>query len=386
MAASFAAYFFATECVRKSPPNPKSRRRTLLWIILVALAARLVLFPSELIQEVDPFRYVWDGQAVLSGSNPYALAPVESFNNLSEAPEGVTPAAEHVFQRINYPEIRTIYPPMAQILFAAGQALSPWKLWGWRVIILMAECLTLVLLCLILKGVKIREEWVVLYAWSPLVIKEFSNSLHVDSFAVLFLCAMMWCLLKRKMNMAFIVLALAILIKWFALVLVPLLVAWSWRANKREALFGLGWVGVTIFCFYIPFLSAGVHLFEGLGRFAVEWRINDGLFGLIYSVALVFVKDPAWAGVLSRAFSLFCVVGLIAGLTNWVRRRRDPVSLLRACGVALCGLFFFSPAANPWYFTWVIPFLVFFSIEVTYSFFRTRTALLPGFLLYVPVA
>src|SRR3989338_6236588 len=66
---SFAAYFVAAEMMRRYEGG------NLWWILFIALACRAVLLPSQLIQESDPYRYIWDGQMVLAGENPYCLAP-----------------------------------------------------------------------------------------------------------------------------------------------------------------------------------------------------------------------------------------------------------------------------------------------------------------------
>ena len=51
----------------RKDPGPK----TLILIVVVGLLARVVLIPSNLIQENDVYRYVLDGQVLLHGANPY---------------------------------------------------------------------------------------------------------------------------------------------------------------------------------------------------------------------------------------------------------------------------------------------------------------------------
>src|SRR3989338_11174045 len=84
---SFVAYAFVFEKLRSgaapgdeiasSPPTPRNDKVT-YWIILVSIACRLFYFPSVLIQETDPYRYVWDGQTSLKGTNPYQHSPEEA--------------------------------------------------------------------------------------------------------------------------------------------------------------------------------------------------------------------------------------------------------------------------------------------------------------------
>ncbi len=53
---------------------PDTRRLT--WLVLaVAIAMRSVLLWSEPIQEVDIYRYIWDGAVTSQGISPYRFSP-----------------------------------------------------------------------------------------------------------------------------------------------------------------------------------------------------------------------------------------------------------------------------------------------------------------------
>jgi len=183
---SFAFYFLAMEWVRRLPGESGSHRTSVFWIILIGVLCRLVFMPSNLIQETDPYRYIWDGQTVLSGGNPYERSPEEAFRNQLVPADNPTSEVIETFHKINHPGIKTIYPPFAQYLFAASQQLTPWSLAGWRLMILFSEIGIFFLMLGALVKLRMRKEWLILYAWCPLVMKQFSNSLHLDVFAVLF--------------------------------------------------------------------------------------------------------------------------------------------------------------------------------------------------------
>src|SRR3989338_9229528 len=168
----FIAYFFALERVRKiSPFDP--HRINLIWILGVSMFIRIVFFPPHLIQETDPYRYLWDGQAVIQGANPYRLSPQEAYIRDVSPAYNKDRSVIATFERINYPEVKTIYPPLAQYLFAVSQYLTPWSLLGWKWLIIGADTFILFVLFALLVRLKIRGEWILLYAWSPLVLKEF---------------------------------------------------------------------------------------------------------------------------------------------------------------------------------------------------------------------
>lgn len=364
---AFAGYFFAVEWIRKQGAACPPGRVWLEWILGVSILCRLFFFSSQLIQETDPYRYIWDGQAVLQGTNPFLLSPHTAFEN-KQAPLPPNEEALSVFRKINHPGVPTIYPPLAQGLFAAAQIISPWNLTGWRILILTADILTLLLLCGLLKKLKLSPSWLLIYAWSPLVLKEFSNSLHLDVFAVFFLAGMMVAVASRKIIFSFVCLALAVLTKISPVVLLPLLFTWFYRAHPRRTVFG----GIVFFSliglFYLPYLEGGAAIFQGLNRFAHEWRVNEGIYEVIHSAIRSLGLSGSLLESMSRFTAALGVIGIVAGVCFWLNRQKNVTDFFKACGIALAALFFLAPTGNPWYFTWILPFLIFYPSRVLILF------------------
>lgn len=360
---SFAFYFAALEWVRRLPKNAESNSRTIFWIFLIGILCRLAFLPSNLIQETDPYRYIWDGQTVLESSNPYQYSPKEAFENRRVPAANPTPTVTETFEKINHAGVKTIYPPLAQFLFAFSQWISPWHLTGWRLMILGAEAGILVTLIFILGRLKLAQEWLILYTWSPLVLKEFSNSLHLDAFAILFLCGVILGLVNRWTLLSYVSLALAALTKFFPVVLLPLLFAWAYRQDKKKSLIGLGAFFVVAGLFYIPFLNAWPVLFEGLGRFAGEWQVNESLFGIIRHALKSSGLEHFQAEFASRLVSGAVFLALLYAVVRWLGKKETVLDFFKGCGTLLASLFFLAPTGNPWYFTWVIPFLLFLPLR-----------------------
>ena len=357
---SFAFYFAAIEWVRRLPAESGSPRKTIFWIILIGILGRLVFLPSNLIQETDPYRYIWDGQTVLAGENPYKHSPEEAFQNRLAPARDITPKIHETFGKINHSGIKTIYPPLAQYLFAVSQTLTPWSFTGWRLMILFAEIGMFILILGILMKVGMRKEWLILYAWCPLVIKQFSNSLHMDVFAVFFLSLVVWAFVCNKFRLGFLSLALASAVKLFPVVLLPLAFVWVWGIHRKSALQGITIFSLVLLFFYVPFLTASSVLFEGLGRFAGEWRVNESIFGFIrYGI----IQTTSWgliqADQVSRIVTACLIIACVVGAGVWLSRKRNVTDYFRACLFVIAALFFLAPTGNPWYFTWVFPFLYF---------------------------
>ncbi len=162
-------------------------------ILLIGLLARLFLWPSSLIQEDDPYRYLADGMCLTYGVNPFTVTPVElqrvaAGGDAPGLPDAFitslrTPQAQEALARVSYPRLRTIYPPLAQAAFALGSWLTPWDWRGQRAVALLADLLTVVALAALLRSLKLPLTWLVVYLWNPLVLKEIANSAHIDALA-----------------------------------------------------------------------------------------------------------------------------------------------------------------------------------------------------------
>jgi len=79
-----------------------------------------MLFTAPILED-DYYRYLWDGAVTANALNPYAYSPQQVLKG-TDIPVELTQLAEEsgeVIHSINHPEIRTIYPPIAQAFFRA---------------------------------------------------------------------------------------------------------------------------------------------------------------------------------------------------------------------------------------------------------------------------
>ena len=341
-------------------------KNTYLWILGIGIAARLSLLQSNLIQENDCYRYVLDGECILHLVNPYAYAPDEIIDyapaQLSE--ELHSEAAQLILSRIGYPEIPTIYPPLAQLCFGVGALITPWSWLGQRIVFLALDAGTILLIILLLKRLHRPLSWCIIYAWNPLVIKEIANSGHLDSLVgfcllVLLLFLERWNRRHDLMSAALSGLSLgaAVLAKLYPIILLPicgvyllrrgmnmpLAARWSHLILFMLCLFGL------IIVSYAPFLGVGFdRITEGLRTYNDEWINNEGLFGLILYIVSQLSNAESFAIVRLAAHWL---TGLIAvGAAATVYRSKNPVeNLVKALQITLLGWLLLLPAVFPWY-------------------------------------
>lgn len=329
----------------------------LLVILGFAILFRVVFLFSNPIQEDDFYRYLWDGKVVASGLNPYGIAPsaVEEQRAGTEEYQRILARDDSfavILARVNHPWVPTIYPPLAQGIFALTALIAPGSLVGLRLVFFTFDLGICFLIAKTLRRLQLHGSWVLVYAWSPLVVKETLNSAHYDVVPTFFLVLATFLMLCRYWKSALVSLALAILGKLYPALLAPL---FFWRIQKcygwTTVFQGMFILGVVIFAGYAPFLQAGTGLWQGTLVFAEQWQTNSLVFPL-----LVILVRSRWLANLLVVLTLGVVVLFLFSRFDM----RDDRSFLWSSFVTLGVLFLLSPVGDPWYFVWITPFLCIF--------------------------
>jgi len=142
--------------MRQTFLSGQSEVKRLPLIVGIGIALRVITLPSTPVLENDFYRYLWDGALTAHGINPYLYSPAQALDPDSIVPPLVRQLADQsgaVVLRINHPHIRTVYPPVAQAVFAAAYTLHPWSLWAWKGVLACFDAVTLVLLLTALRGI-----------------------------------------------------------------------------------------------------------------------------------------------------------------------------------------------------------------------------------------
>jgi hypothetical protein len=155
--------------------------------------------------------------------------------------------------RGNIPEsgVHTIYPPLRQGVFRLAHAIAPGSVLVLKSSMVIMDLLATVFLALALAAAGLPAEWLLLYAWNPLVIKAFAASGHSDAIAVTAIAALAYFLLKGAKFAASASFALVVLAKLIPIVLFPFVAR---RIGWRNSILTL----LMILLGYLPFLDAGM--------------------------------------------------------------------------------------------------------------------------------
>ena len=181
---------------------------------------------------------------------------------------------------------------------------------------------------------------VLLYAWSPLVIKEVAFTAHPDGVAVFLVLVAVVLAQRDTIYGAAIFLALAVSAKILAVLVVPFILV---RARLR--VWGLFFVVLALI--YLPFVLQGSTDLQTLLVFTREWEFNAALFSLV---------KPWMPNPVARALCGLLLTIVIARY-YLVYRRMAPGTFVRGDWI-YGALFALWPVVNSWYLLWLLPFAV----------------------------
>lgn len=350
---TFALYFHC----RETPGGEMAATRfPVLRMVLWAVLFRICGLLGGPLFEDDFYRYLWDGYRFAVDGSPYRGAPEQFFGD-----PAVPESFRRVLDRINHPELPTIYGPLTQLLFLFGYAVRPASVLPLQIVLVATDIATIALL---LRLAPPRA--VLLYAWCPLVVKEIAFTVHPDGLGACLLVAAVVLARQGRLHATAVVLGLAACTKVFALLLVPfILVAGRWRH-------WLAFAGVFALL-RLPFVLWGGTETGTLAVFALEWKFNAALFDLLALAASDF-HARVLAGAAFLAFWCWCLA----------RHRRACKAANRSgapqavgTGIAeppgapstatqpvprgdwiIGALLLLGPVINPWYLLWLLPFAV----------------------------
>lgn len=261
----------------------RNHRAVRRCVVFVAVTSRLLLLPSSPIKEVDIYRYMWDGIVVAAAENPYRFSPEDVLSHQQTGePTAISQLADvrdasrsHqvILSRVHFAHLTTIYPPVSQIVFAVVAGSLPdstsvfTRLVATKSAIVLFDILTLCAVLRLLQLFRKPVGWAICYGWSPLVLKEFANSGHLDAIAV---CLCIWALTFwlqgiQRLRVEYVILAAALLglsigAKLYAVVLVPVIATGTWRFFRFPTFLtsGATLVFVSVACLW-PMMASTVR-------------------------------------------------------------------------------------------------------------------------------
>lgn len=275
----------------------------------------------------DINRYIWEGQMLLEGINPYLSSP--SSADLIQYRDDL------FWPNINHKNLTAAYPPIVQWVFASVLSIGASPYWSIKILMLVFFLMSSLGIWKALHHMKMKQHRILLWAANPFALVFLVGEAHFD---IMMICALVWAFyyqIKSKYVASALLLGFSICIKYFSLFTLPLF----WNKNWK-------WANLL---FIIPFTSLLSYdgIFQSLKTFGNDYRFNS----FAYSIVEGF----------SGQFGLFCVLGILAIVLAF-HTATEPVlnQNIMYCTLALTA---FLPTIHPWYLCLSIPWLVFYPLK-----------------------
>ena len=310
------------------------REGYVVWglILLFGLLLRVMAFSAEPYLADDYERYLFDGRIQWAGFNPYTVVP----QDLKAWGGDLIPKAE----------VKTIYPPLAEVLFK----LSAWfgnSLLSWKLFSLIPDLLGALVFARLLMLYGRSPLWVTFWLWNPLILKEISHAGHLDIWTLFAVLLFFYAVLKQRLRLAGFFLALAVLIK-----LIPLLIFPLWllqlvgdRIPKKRLIEIVSVFVITLLLGFLAYFPE--HPFLNIAFF---YQHIQG-YGALYQLGTSVLSEESVKRLLiSVAGGLLLFLVIIKG-------RYQKQDVLALSEVFLL-LFIFSSMGFPWYLLLCLPWII----------------------------
>ncbi len=341
----FAIYALTILFFRISPFRNNSRVfQVLLFVFPILFRIPMLLARTGL--STDIYRYMWDGMLSSNGVDPYRYVP--------SSPELQKFRDVYYYEAYDHKDEFTIYPPFAQLFFAASYLLFSSSQLGFKFLLAIFDVLNGVLVARL--AMKVTDESraylaATIYLWNPLVVIEFSGSGHIDALAIFLMLLSIYFLIGCSRVNSFALLTLSFLTKWISIAMMPIYAKYLLKKKQTHLWMAfLSIIAVSMICVLPFYMSSGFGFIGALLRFVGNWRFESALSRLLeLPLKMGGLKEPFVAKVVS--YAIVSAIYLIVLFRFRISRMIDVVD----CSIlGLCLLYFVLPAVYPWYAIWLL--------------------------------
>ncbi|MDF2158435.1 glycosyltransferase 87 family protein [Algoriphagus sp. CAU 1675] len=338
----YSLLFLGMWVLYKFAPNSENW----LWIFIAGMAIRLSLLLATPEWSDDYARFLWDGQLVEAGQNPYAQIPEDWLNS---NPEMIDSYLSQLFENLNSPSYYSVYPPLNQLIFWIAAKASNGMVWNGviiiRLILILGEIGVFLLFLRLFEEFNIPLNRLWLYWSNPLILMEITVNLHFEGLVLLFLLASVLSLSRKKMALTGGFWGLSIGMKLLPLILAPGFIFFQAVRNKK-----FFWVGVIL----ATLLSFGwlltdrsyVNFFQSLKLYQGKFEFNASIYYLLREVGY-WIEGYNTIYYLTKILSLATVISIF--LFSWLRRPDSVIQLIDLWVLTYLVYLILQPVVHPWY-------------------------------------
>ena len=324
----------------------------------------LFLFSTPNLSQ-DFYRFIWDGQLILNGVNPYLFTPNELLSQLDAS----FPNKELLHQSMGSLSAKhySNYPPLNQLLFTVAAFLGFGSIKGGivslRLLIIMADVGVLWFGKKILQQNNLSPHLIFWYFLNPLIIIELTGNLHFEGVMFFLFITSIYLLQKQQPIFAGLIYAMAILLKLVPLLFLPLFL--PFLGLKKSAVFYAS-IAVSCVLLFLPFYTEdfAANYSKTIALWFSNFEFNASIYNAAEYVATTYFDAKPWLFIKTYGKIIpLLTIGIALGLLIF-KRMKSIGGLLTGMLILMTGYYFITSTVHPWYLVFPIGLCLF----TTYRF------------------
>lgn len=316
-----------------------------LWLAAIIRISLFFVTP-ELSQ--DFYRYLWDGQLLHLGLNPYQFTPNQWMHQWGASQ---MPHAETLIKGMGELSAsnHSNYPPLHQVVFYTatlfGNSLQSGIL-GLRLFVILGDLMVCYFGIKILHLLKLPKKRILWYVLNPLVILELYANLHLEGLMLGLFLLGIYGLFKSQTITQILGIASAISLKLLPLLTLPIILRYK-NQPKKNAWLVLGVIVISCLSF-TPFIS--VEMFKNYSNTLGLWFTNFEFNGSIYYIIRAIGSEWLGYNPIRTVGKILPLVSVFMLLTLWMKHPlRNQHHFFDLTTLSFCLYLFLSTTIHPWY-------------------------------------
>ena len=333
-------------------------------LLLLGILFRLVFWAAMPNLSQDFYRFIWDGQMIINGFNPYLLRPDQAGPEILQR----IPHAQELVQGMGELSARNFsnYPPLNQLPFAMAAWIGGNSLLSQvivlRVFYVAADLGAFYFGRKVLQQLNVSPHMIFWYFLNPLVIIELSGNLHSEGFMISLFIMALYYIFAKKSAVGAIFYALSIAVKLIPLMFLPLFLS-HFKIKRAIGFYTV--IGVVLLLCMIPFYTPEMVQNFGttMGLWFSNFEFNAGMYNGLKYIGLQLEEKP-WEMIKTYGKLVPVIMLVIVFFTTILRKNSQTPVLMTSMLLILTSYFLLSATVHPWY----IIFLVFLTLGTPYRY------------------
>lgn len=335
------------------------------FLFVTGILFRLVFIVALPSLSQDFYRFIWDGELINHGINPYIYTPNQIVIESVHLGENIAiPNQAELYQGMGELSAKhySNYPPINQLIFAISIFLGFGSILGgviWmRLFIILADVGTVLIGRKLLNYLGKKEHLIFFYFLNPLVVLELTGNLHFEGIMFFLFITGFYLITKNKLLSAAPIYAASIYLKLVPLLFLPIF--FKYLKFKKSILFYALVVGCCAM-YLLPFINE--NLLDNYQKTIELWfsnfEFNASIYNLVKYVFVTFFEAKPWElitvyGSLVKIISVFIILSLA-----FIPKNNSPKQVLTSILFVLTAYYFLSATVHPWYIVFLIGLAVF---------------------------